>query len=185
VTARNPTRGNGSALTVRPASLPTREDVVTAHRERLPALRAALEAALEPADLESTRKRAVLLLGSFKVADGLLSNPEIFVRGLTEELAQFPGDVQDNVIRKLRRTCRWLPSIGEVVECCEELMCGRREALRILRIRQRGVRGGRGYFEYVEALAAARKQEARRASKVDDEDELDGRMYTRDRFSPD
>lgn len=138
--------------------LPSPTTLVDADEKQLPALRRQIEAALEPADATRTKKAALMLVGSFKTAPGVIGDEKIFIRGLTEELGRYPEDVQDEAIRLARRKFSWLPSIAEMVALCESLVTERREALDYLKIRQRGIRDGSDHFLAIKYMARAKRE---------------------------
>jgi hypothetical protein len=103
-------------------------------------LRERLNAALVPATPEETAKAVRALVGSFKTPDNL-PGPETFSKAMTEELSVYPADVLYLAIREARRNLPWMPAISQMVGLCERVMRERRDMVRLVDIRQKGVRG--------------------------------------------
>jgi len=97
--------------------------------DHLSMLRESIDASLKPAPLADIRKAVAVLVASFKIPSNL-EDPPMFTRLLINDLAMYPADILDEAIRRARRTFKWLPSIAEMVEICEQLVGERRSWLR-------------------------------------------------------
>jgi hypothetical protein len=92
-------------------------------------LRESIEASLKPAPLADIRKAVAVLVASFKIPSNL-EDPPMFTRLMINDLAIYAADILDEAIRRARRTFKWLPSIAEMVEICDQLVGERRSWLR-------------------------------------------------------
>jgi hypothetical protein len=97
----------------------------------LPALAEEIEASLVPASPSQVTKATMVLMGSFKIGADLLEDRPTFARAMKAELAKFPADLLDQAITGVRRDPKFpfLPSIGEMVAICDELLRERRKFL--------------------------------------------------------
>jgi hypothetical protein len=84
---------------------------------------------LVPAGLENTGKLVAVLLACFKIGD-VLEDPGAFSGMMVRELAEYPPAVAHNAVRKAIRTIKWLPSIAEMIQICEELLEHHRQKAR-------------------------------------------------------
>jgi hypothetical protein len=94
----------------------------------LPLLRRALVARLQPAARVNVATAVMVLAGSFKLGSSV-EDPEIFVSGMIEELAEYPVDILEAAVRSARRSLKSLPSIAEMVAIAEALVAERRAQL--------------------------------------------------------
>jgi hypothetical protein len=99
--------------------------------EDLPLLRRALVARLQPAARVDVAAAVMVLAGSFKLGSHV-EDPEIFVSGMIDELAEYPVDVLEAAVRRARRSLKCLPSIAEMVAIAEALVAERRGQLAAL-----------------------------------------------------
>jgi hypothetical protein len=97
--------------------------------DHLSMLRESIDASLKPAPLVDIRKAVAVLVASFKIPSNL-EDPPMFTRLMINDLAIYPADILDEAIRRARRTFKWLPSIAEMVEICDQLVGERRSWLR-------------------------------------------------------
>jgi hypothetical protein len=97
--------------------------------DHLAILREAIDANLRPAPLEKIRKAVALIVASFKIPSNL-EDPPTFTRLMINDLAVYPADILNKAISHARRTFKWLPSIAEIVEICDQLVDERRSWLR-------------------------------------------------------
>jgi hypothetical protein len=91
-------------------------------------LREAIDASLRPAPLEEIRKAVAVIVASFKIPSNL-EDPPTFTRLMINDLAMYPADILGEAISHARRTFKWLPSIAEMVEICDQLLGKRRSLL--------------------------------------------------------
>jgi hypothetical protein len=97
--------------------------------DHLSMLRESIDASLKPAPLADIRKAVAVLVASFKIPSNL-EDPPMFTRLMINDLAIYPADILDEAIRRARRMFKWLPSIAEMVEICDQLIGERRSWLR-------------------------------------------------------
>jgi hypothetical protein len=99
--------------------------------DAVPRLRWEIEARLQPASREEAVKGVAMLFGSFKIGD-VVESAQAYTAAMVQEIGEFPPDILLGAIRQARRSLKWLPSIAEMVQICEELMAPRRAQLRAL-----------------------------------------------------
>jgi hypothetical protein len=99
--------------------------------DRLLSVREVIEASLRPAGPADIAKAVAVLFASFKVGAVLEDRPT-FARLMIVELAAYPLDIVDQAITQARRTIKWLPSIAEMIELCNQLVGERRRRLGIV-----------------------------------------------------
>jgi hypothetical protein len=97
--------------------------------DHLSMLRESIDASLKPAPLADIRKAVAVLVASFKIPSNL-EDPPMFTRLMINDLAMYPADILDEASRRARRMFKWLPSIAEMVEICDQLVGERRSWLR-------------------------------------------------------
>jgi hypothetical protein len=118
-------RSKGAALVEQYRNLLSFEYVERVPPEHLPTLLKAIDASLRPASPEDVSKAVAVLVASFKIP-GNLEDPPTFTRLMKNDLAVYPFDILDEAIKRARRTFKWLPSIAEMIEICDELMGARK-----------------------------------------------------------
>ena len=96
--------------------------------DHLSMLRKSIDANLKPAPLADIRKAVAVLVASFKIPSNL-EDPPMLPRLMINDLAMYPADILDEAIRRARRMFKWLPSIAEMVEICDQLVGERRSWL--------------------------------------------------------
>jgi hypothetical protein len=130
--------------------------------DHLSMLREVIDASLRPAPLADVGKAVAVLVGSFKVP-GNLEDPPTFTRLMISDLATYPGDILDEASRRARRTFKWLPSIAEMVEICDELLLERRKTLLTV---ERMITLHRWRQEKAEEDARSRQQLEEQAARI-------------------
>ena len=83
-----------------------------------------LRRGLAPATTTQTITAVAVLLGAYRKAD--LEDPDIFAASLVDDLSEYPPDILVEMVRKVRRTLKWSPTISECREVCERLIGVRR-----------------------------------------------------------
>jgi hypothetical protein len=96
--------------------------------DHLEMLREVIDASLRPARLADVGKAVALLVASYKIPGNLEDRPT-FTMMMISDLATYPVDILDKASRRARRTIKWLPSIAEMVEICDDLVAARRQTL--------------------------------------------------------
>lgn len=86
----------------------------------------AIEARPPAAEVRKNIARLVLAYPQHLRAE----SPEIFIAALESEAGGYPPDVLALACRSLLRTCKFVPSVAELVEACEQAMEPRRRLLR-------------------------------------------------------
>jgi len=128
----------------------------------LPDLIAEIERALLPAPPQEVAKAVAVMFGSFKIGD-VVHDQQAFTRAMIAEL-DFPADILQAAVRQARRTLKWLPSIAEMIEICEDVKLPRVRQLRtakdMVREHQRREKAA------AEREESARQYEARKAEFI-------------------
>lgn len=91
------------------------------------ALRRELEAACAPISVDELRTAISRLVSSFPQKRD--NDDRGLILAYAEFLSEYPVDVVDAARRQVVRTCRFMPTVAELVAACEELVAPRRLAL--------------------------------------------------------
>lgn len=91
------------------------------------ALRREVDAACAPISVDELRSTISRLVSSFPQKRD--SDDRGLILAYAEFLAEYPVDVVDAARREVVRRCRFMPSVAELVDVCEELVEPRRMAL--------------------------------------------------------
>lgn len=83
-------------------------------------LAAEIDRTLVPADRADVDRAVARIVGVFRKAD--LENAQIYMASLLEDLAGYPADVLERTVVEVRRTCKFFPTIAEVVTIAERLV---------------------------------------------------------------
>lgn len=78
---------------------------------------------LKPAEKDRVLNWAEMLVGSYK--SNQVKEPKIYIRSLVFDMAEFPEDIIEIAVHKIRRECKWIPSCSEVYKTCNAMMCER------------------------------------------------------------
>lgn len=95
-------------------------------------LRRELTEANEPVPLPALQQAIKRMVGSYPQAGP--ADPRAYILAAAEHLSEYPADVVAAACREVVRTCRFLPSVAELVEIAEEKVSRRRRALRHLEL---------------------------------------------------
>jgi hypothetical protein len=96
--------------------------------DQLLRLREEIEASLQPVGRPVIAKAVAVLWASFKVGE-VLEDRVAFTKVMIHELATYPPDIVEQALSQARRTIKWLPSIAEMIEICDQLVGERRRQL--------------------------------------------------------
>ncbi|WP_420564156.1 hypothetical protein [Thalassobaculum sp.] len=99
-------------------------------REEEHELRGELEAANEAIEINALERALAKMVGAYPQRPQGDQRP--YILALAENIAEYPEDVVRDACRQIVRTSKWLPTVAELVEICEELADRRRKALRHL-----------------------------------------------------
>jgi len=78
---------------------------------------------LKPAAKETVLNWAEMLVGSYP--SNQVKEPKIYIRSLIFDMQDFPEDIIEIAVHKIRRECKWIPSCAEVYQKCNEMFVAR------------------------------------------------------------
>ena len=78
---------------------------------------------IQPAKEETVLKWAELLVGSYP--SNQVKEPKIYIRSLVFDMKEFPEDILEIAVHKIRRDAKWIPSCAEVYQECNKMVIAR------------------------------------------------------------